>query len=283
MNIKQQIIALNKFLSRVYESDDMRISDLLSAIGFDQNHIETIRENHIEQLAGAFMHIMEHRIFPENKRLFSLIAMRYGLNGNPPESLSKISEKFELSRERVFQLEQKALEKCRDDEYLEHFENTIKIAVSEILKSGSEASAVSSNNKKELDSPSDKMLDMTKYNKFSFEIVRLENGSQPVLVIRSLKPVKESGLILVTEDEIESFYACLVSKLESIGWKKRMKSKSIADIKQKYPRAYETWEIEEDEKLKNGFAKELSIEELSGILKRQPGAVKSRLEKIGLK
>ena len=188
-----------------------------------------------------------------------------------------------LYRERVFQLEQKALEKCRDDEYLEHFENTIKIAVSEILKSGSEASAVSSNNKKELDCPSDKMLDMTKYNKFSFEIVRLENGSQPVLVIRSLKPVKESGLILVTEDEIESFYAGLVNKLESIGWKKRMKSKSIADIKQKYPRAYETWEIEEDEKLKNGFAKELSIEELSGILKRQPGAVKSRLEKIGLK
>ncbi|ETR68384.1 MAG: hypothetical protein OMM_10582 [Candidatus Magnetoglobus multicellularis str. Araruama] len=124
------------------------------------------------------------------------------------------------------------------------------------------------------------MLDMTKYNKFSFEIVRLENGSQPVLVIRSLKLVKESGLILVTEDEIESFYAGLVS----IGWKKRMKSKSIADIKQKYSRAYETWEIEEDEKLKNGFAKELSIEELSGILKRQPGAVKSRLEKnIGLK
>jgi hypothetical protein len=33
MNIKQQIIALNKFLSRIYESDDMRISDLLSAIG----------------------------------------------------------------------------------------------------------------------------------------------------------------------------------------------------------------------------------------------------------
>lgn len=54
------------------------------------------------------------------------------------------------------------------------------------------------------------------------------------------------------------------------------------EIRQVYPKAYEKWTAEEDERLKNEFRREESVEALAKLFLRQPGAIKSRLAKLGL-
>jgi hypothetical protein len=53
-------------------------------------------------------------------------------------------------------------------------------------------------------------------------------------------------------------------------------------IRQKYPRAYVKWSQEEDEKLKKEYASCKQIGELAQKFQRQPGAIRSRLQKLGL-
>ncbi len=53
-------------------------------------------------------------------------------------------------------------------------------------------------------------------------------------------------------------------------------------IRQKYPRAYVKWSQDEDENLKKEYASGQQIGELVQIFQRQPGAIRSRLQKLGL-
>tara|TARA_Y100000034_G_scaffold108713_1_gene139300 strand:- start:97 stop:2037 length:1941 start_codon:yes stop_codon:yes gene_type:complete len=53
----------------------------------------------------------------------------------------------------------------------------------------------------------------------------------------------------------------------------------LEQIKEKYPNAYESWEEDEDNKLKNLYLEDISIDEIAQILKRQPNAIRSRLRK----
>ena len=53
-------------------------------------------------------------------------------------------------------------------------------------------------------------------------------------------------------------------------------------IRQKYPRAYVKWSRDEDENLKNEYASGQQIGELAQRFQRQPAAIRSRLQKLGL-
>ena len=53
-------------------------------------------------------------------------------------------------------------------------------------------------------------------------------------------------------------------------------------IRQKYPRAYVKWSQDEDENLKKEYASCQQIGELVQRFQRQPGAIRSRLQKLGL-
>ncbi|MCY7382168.1 MAG: hypothetical protein LH628_06220 [Microcoleus sp. CAN_BIN18] len=53
-------------------------------------------------------------------------------------------------------------------------------------------------------------------------------------------------------------------------------------IRQKYPRAYVKWSREEDENLQNEYTSGQQIGELVNKFQRQPAAIRSRLQKLGL-
>lgn len=53
-------------------------------------------------------------------------------------------------------------------------------------------------------------------------------------------------------------------------------------IRQKYPRAYVKWSQDEDENLKKEYASCQQIGQLAQRFQRQPGAIRSRLQKLGL-
>jgi hypothetical protein len=56
----------------------------------------------------------------------------------------------------------------------------------------------------------------------------------------------------------------------------------IDRIRQAYPRAYEKWTDEEDEQLRQKHLDGAGVNELAGILQRQPRAIKSRLRRLGM-
>ncbi|MCB9432602.1 MAG: DNA helicase RecQ [Ardenticatenaceae bacterium] len=56
----------------------------------------------------------------------------------------------------------------------------------------------------------------------------------------------------------------------------------LNQIKASYPRAYETWSNEEDEKLRQLFINHHGTQAISNLLERQPSAIRSRLRKLGI-
>ncbi len=56
----------------------------------------------------------------------------------------------------------------------------------------------------------------------------------------------------------------------------------IAVIKSKYPRAYEKWSDDEDDELRMLFSRGVNNNEAAEHFGRQPSAIRSRLNKLGL-
>ena len=62
----------------------------------------------------------------------------------------------------------------------------------------------------------------------------------------------------------------------------KTKPSSIVEIGKRYPRAYEKWTEEENKDLENEFRKGRSVMKLAELFQRQPGAIRSRLNTLGL-
>lgn len=56
----------------------------------------------------------------------------------------------------------------------------------------------------------------------------------------------------------------------------------VAKIQQRYPRAYEKWSSDEEWRIKELFQQGKTMREIASVVQRQPNAVKSRLERMGL-
>ncbi|MDO9576790.1 MAG: DNA helicase RecQ [Candidatus Cloacimonadales bacterium] len=63
---------------------------------------------------------------------------------------------------------------------------------------------------------------------------------------------------------------------------KENKSYSVENIRADYPQAYEKWTELDDELLKESYLIDKNISELAKLFQRKPGAIRSRLKKIGL-
>jgi hypothetical protein len=57
---------------------------------------------------------------------------------------------------------------------------------------------------------------------------------------------------------------------------------SAGEVRKLYARAYEKWTREEDKNLENEFRKGYTVLKLAELFQRQPGAIRSRLNKLGL-
>ena len=70
-----------------------------------------------------------------------------------------------------------------------------------------------------------------------------------------------------------------ISKVEP----KPIKTYSLADVRIKYPSAYEKWSSEQDAILKEFFKKGLTVSEIAKNLQRKSGAIRARIRKLGLR
>jgi DNA-directed RNA polymerase specialized sigma24 family protein len=59
-------------------------------------------------------------------------------------------------------------------------------------------------------------------------------------------------------------------------------SASLAEIRETFPNAYRPWDDRQDDELVRLFHERRSQAEIAHLLERQPGAISSRLRKLGL-
>jgi hypothetical protein len=60
------------------------------------------------------------------------------------------------------------------------------------------------------------------------------------------------------------------------------KAYAVSEIREEHPRAYEAWSSDEDDRLRHLFRSGMAVQDVATTLQRQPGAIRSRLAKLGL-
>jgi hypothetical protein len=60
------------------------------------------------------------------------------------------------------------------------------------------------------------------------------------------------------------------------------KAYQVDEIRQTHPHAYEKWNAADDDRLRQLFREGKRVKELADAFQRQPGAIRSRLAKLGL-
>lgn len=62
----------------------------------------------------------------------------------------------------------------------------------------------------------------------------------------------------------------------------KSKAYNVEQIRSEYMKAYAKWTEDEDIRLRNEYIKGKTMSELTNIFQRNPGAIRSRLKKVGL-
>jgi hypothetical protein len=125
-----------------------------------------------------------------------------------------------------------------------------------------------------------------------------KTGSKRLVISESIR-VGESKFerhrVVVTADFIERFVAAIHDVLSRAGNSAASSepttrkdenpraSTTFAEIRQSHPKAYLPWTQEEDGKLREAFGSCNDIDVLADTFGRKPGAIESRLRKLGLR
>lgn len=114
MGFETQSSGLDEFLATAYGLRDGPYA-LLAQLGFGVQQVEQLSREHPEKLVTFCIALLKERVatYRVGERLYHVLSRRFGLDGNQPETLQSIGQRLDVSRERVRQLERKALTKCR--------------------------------------------------------------------------------------------------------------------------------------------------------------------------
>ena len=216
ITLKQQVEGINLLLEQIY-TPQTKISTILLDCGLTDSDIENIRKNHLQEIVDLALTIFQAFLFARRggERLWDILCDRYGLSGTEPMTLEKIAKEYDLSRERIRQLESQAIKKLSIHQR--------KTKLRDILHK--EALA---------------LLDIDDNLSETRQSIDKRHGQRETLPDYVLK------------------------------------------ARETYPRAYESWTDEEDRFLAVQHQMGKTIEQLSGLFQRQPGAICARLKKLGL-
>ncbi len=101
MRAAQQLVSLDKPVGD--DGDAALFGDLIEDQSTASPFDEAVEQMRDERLYG----VLEHLPYREKR----VLELRYGLNGEPPQTLDKVAKLFQLTRERTRQIEEAALRK----------------------------------------------------------------------------------------------------------------------------------------------------------------------------
>lgn len=110
---------------------------------------------------------------------------------------------------------------------------------------------------------------------------RLSLKSEHILTLISQGHTYEQILGMNSNYTYMDIFAAAKEALE-LSNRKVSKDAGIQKIREQYPRAYEPWTQEEENQLITLYHEGRSTNEISEIMERQPGAIRSRIEKLSL-
>jgi DNA-directed RNA polymerase specialized sigma24 family protein len=117
---------------------------------------------------------------------------------------------------------------------------------------------------------------------YFFDVKESKDGTR-YLVISELRQAGadyERHRVMIFEENAAAFLAGLDEVVAFLGIKH--KSYNVDEVRQQHPKAYEKWSSNEDEELRKKYNEGMGISELASFFQRQPGAIQSRLAKLGL-
>jgi RNA polymerase primary sigma factor len=103
MNISRELISLENPLYE--EKDSSSLGDFIEAVNYQAPHEEAIE--------AALHDDIENVLDTLNKKEADVIRFRYGLGDEAPLSLKEIGDRFDLTKERIRQIEKKALKRLQ--------------------------------------------------------------------------------------------------------------------------------------------------------------------------
>jgi hypothetical protein len=93
----------------------------------------------------------------------------------------------------------------------------------------------------------------------------------------------EHSRVMVFEEHLPAFCDGLGKAFQFlIGSQKKAGSHAFQELRRDYPQAYSKWTEAEDVRLRNEFRLGKKLQELADSFQRQPGAIRARLQKLGL-
>ena len=120
---------------------------------------------------------------------------------------------------------------------------------------------------------------------YFFDVKESVDGVKYLVIIESREVsegIRKRNRMMIFQDDLPAFNEGFSKAFEFMFGENESKAYNIKEIRQKYPKAYEKWTDNEDIHLKNEFNQGKKINELADIFQRKPGAIRSRLQKLGL-
>ena len=93
----------------------------------------------------------------------------------------------------------------------------------------------------------------------------------------------EHHRVMICEEDIEAFITGFDQIINFLRKRKKPKAFNVERIRQQHPNAYTKCSPGDDELLRNKYDQGMSVAELCQFFQRQPGAIRSRLAKLGIK
>ena len=274
MSVKEKIIAINNLLSDIYQKP-MRLSHLLLIANFDPDDIRLIRDRLLTETINSFIQSLQATMFDchDGQRLFAILYCVYGLDGTTPQTLQYIGDELKISRERVRQLKQKALKKLKATPNKSKLQDSFKAKTILLMHH-----KIGNNNWLTKERTTKALTPQTE------PIFSLHQSIEGTKYIRIFSD-RTNDSIVITEDNLQTFCDRLIQTANLLQWQLNLNTfrNYGIDNDKKYQRAYEKWTVEEEKVLISKFEQGSNIQEIAAILERQPGAINSRLQKLGFK
>jgi DNA-directed RNA polymerase sigma subunit (sigma70/sigma32) len=124
---------INEFLETIY-GEPRLISDILRAEGIEEERTQLIKRHHLEEYLDKFVDgLSEVLDNPKWGRLLEIVRYRYGIAGGEKMSLQAIGDIYGLSRERIRQLQNKAIRIMKNSKRKAKLENMAMNVAKEVL------------------------------------------------------------------------------------------------------------------------------------------------------
>lgn len=133
--LKEWLFSLNDLAKDLYGTE-WRISIALEKYPFSETQIAFLKADGLEAFLHNIDFALQCRLLcgSNSMRFFNIIYQRYGLFGCTKQTLQAIGEEMSISRERVRQLEEKALRRLKPTKTLDVFETLTVIAACHTLQ-----------------------------------------------------------------------------------------------------------------------------------------------------